>query len=77
MGEKIRQAVEARRLPHQRGGANAWVTLSVGVASMVTTAESSASWLVQRADVALYASKKAGRNRVTCAGSPGGREAQV
>jgi diguanylate cyclase (GGDEF)-like protein len=75
MGEKIRQAVEARRLPHQRGSASTWVTLSVGVASMVITAESSASWLVQRADVALYASKKAGRNRVTCAGTPGGREA--
>ena len=74
MGEKIRQAVEARRLPHQRGSAQAWVTLSVGVASMVITAESSASWLVQRADVALYASKKTGRNRVTCAGTPGGRE---
>jgi diguanylate cyclase (GGDEF)-like protein len=75
MGEKIRQAVEARRLPHQRGGTSLWVTLSVGVASMLVTAESSAAWLVQRADVALYASKKAGRNRVTCAGSPGSTEA--
>jgi diguanylate cyclase (GGDEF)-like protein len=74
MGEKIRQAVEARRLPHQRGGASLWVTLSVGVASMTVTSESSASWLVQRADVALYASKKTGRNRVTCAGAPGGQE---
>jgi len=67
MGERIRQAVESRALPHQRGGATPWVTLSVGVASMLVTAESSAIWLVQRADVALYASKKNGRNRVTCA----------
>jgi diguanylate cyclase (GGDEF)-like protein len=74
MGEKIRQAVEARRLPHHRTADSAWVTLSVGVASMLVTAESSASWLIQRADVALYASKKTGRNRVTCAGAPGGGE---
>jgi diguanylate cyclase (GGDEF)-like protein len=72
MGEKIRQAVEARRLPHMRGGAGPWVTVSVGVASMLVSAETSSSWLVQRADVALYASKKAGRNRVTCAGGPAG-----
>jgi diguanylate cyclase (GGDEF)-like protein len=74
MGEKIRQAVEARRLPHQRGGAGPWVTMSVGAASMLVTAESSTQWLLQRADVALYASKKAGRNRVTCAGAPGGHD---
>jgi len=69
MGERIRQAVEARRLPHKRAGGVPWVTLSVGVASMLVTAEASATWLVQRADVALYASKKTGRNRVTAAES--------
>jgi diguanylate cyclase (GGDEF)-like protein len=67
LGERIRQAIEARRLPHARTGGFGWVTLSVGVASMLVTAEASASGLVQRADVALYASKKTGRNRVTCA----------
>jgi diguanylate cyclase (GGDEF)-like protein len=65
MGERIRRAVEARRLPHPRSGTAPWVTLSVGVASMLISAESSAPLLVQRADDALYAGKKAGRNRVT------------
>jgi diguanylate cyclase (GGDEF)-like protein len=69
LGERIRLAVEAKRLPHKRGGSFPWVTLSVGVASMLVTEEASASWLVQRADVALYASKKTGRNRVTSADS--------
>jgi diguanylate cyclase (GGDEF)-like protein/PAS domain S-box-containing protein len=67
MGERIRQAVEARLLPHTRSESAPRVTVSVGVASMLVTEEASASWLVQRADVALYASKRAGRNRVTCA----------
>lgn len=67
MGDRIRRAVEARRLPHPRSGTAPWVTLSVGVASMLITAESSAPLLVQRADDALYAGKKAGRNRVTSA----------
>jgi diguanylate cyclase (GGDEF)-like protein len=69
LGERIRQSVEARRIPHTRAESAPWVTLSVGVASVLVAAESSASWLVQRADVALYASKKTGRNRVTCAES--------
>jgi diguanylate cyclase (GGDEF)-like protein len=67
MGERIRQAVEARLLPHTRSESAPRVTVSVGVASVLVTEEASASWLVQRADVALYASKRAGRNRVTCA----------
>jgi diguanylate cyclase (GGDEF)-like protein len=72
LGERIRQAIEARRLPHVRAGSMPWVTMSVGVASMLVTADASASWLVQRADVALYASKKTGRNRVTSAESDSG-----
>jgi diguanylate cyclase (GGDEF)-like protein len=77
MGEKIRQAVEARRLPHQRSAGGQWVTLSVGVASMLVTADSSAAWVVRQADVALYASKRSGRNRVSCAGTPDGAAAPV
>jgi diguanylate cyclase (GGDEF)-like protein len=67
LGERIRQAVEARRLPHARAESMPWVTLSVGAASMFVTAEAPVSSLVQRADVALYSSKETGRNRVTCA----------
>jgi len=69
--------VEARRLPHQRSAGGQWVTLSVGVASMLVTADSSAAWVVRQADVALYASKRSGRNRVSCAGTPDGAAAPV
>jgi diguanylate cyclase (GGDEF)-like protein len=43
------------------------VTASIGV-SELRAAESLDSWM-KRADDAMYAAKKAGRNRVVCAGA--------
>jgi diguanylate cyclase len=71
LAEKIRHAiskVSIRRVDRNEYVGN--VTLSVGVADTQTgdTLES----LVERADAALYAAKRAGRNRVSVAtGGPG------
>ena len=57
MAERVRQAVEQAELaPAQR------VTVSVGVAEFRATED--ADVLFRRADTALYAAKRAGRNRV-------------
>jgi diguanylate cyclase (GGDEF)-like protein len=59
--EDLRRALERALVP---GGAGAIVryTVSVGVASL--DAGETLSGLLQRADAALYAAKRAGRNRV-------------
>jgi diguanylate cyclase (GGDEF)-like protein len=60
--ERWREAVESRRFPV--GGDELEVTISLGVASYDGERHTNAAELVADADVALYAAKQAGRNRV-------------
>ena len=64
LAERIRTALEARRLPHAgRGDGLNHLTVSVGVATSADGAPSAVA-LVDAADAALYQAKSAGRNRV-------------
>jgi diguanylate cyclase (GGDEF)-like protein len=60
VAERLRAAVAGQRMPEGVGQ----VTVSVGVALWPEDGDSSQA-VIQRADQALYASKQAGRNRVT------------
>ncbi len=60
--ERWREAVESRRFPV--GDDELEVTISLGVASYDRERHTNAADLVSDADVALYAAKQAGRNRV-------------
>lgn len=64
VAERLRACVEALNLPHASSSAAPVVTISVGVAAMVPDGEGLAGTLVDEADRALYAAKRAGRNRV-------------
>lgn len=64
--ERLRRAVEDLRIPHANGTPSGVVTISAGVA--VSTGAGDADGLLKEADTALYAAKKAGRNRVSRAG---------
>lgn len=55
------QALDALALPHSQAPSGR-VSVSIGVAVLVPSAEQTASMLLQHADAALYQAKTQGRN---------------
>ena len=66
LAERIRQAVADARVAYE--GGDLQVTVSIGVAVWPDDADAKSA-LIHKADLALYASKHAGRNRVTLFGA--------
>jgi diguanylate cyclase (GGDEF)-like protein/PAS domain S-box-containing protein len=67
LAEAIRTTVEALQLPNPRSPTSPWITVSVGVATIVPTQLDQIEQLFVSADRAMYAAKGAGRNRVDTA----------
>ena len=66
VAERVRAAVESLRIEHPDATAG-WVTISVGVATAYPGLDdniASSTLLITAADIAVYAAKQAGRNRV-------------
>jgi diguanylate cyclase (GGDEF)-like protein len=66
VGERARSAVAGLGEPHV-GSPTGRLTLSVGVAAVVPSADTTVEMLVEAADLALYQAKQHGRN-ITWAG---------
>ena len=64
IAEKIRMDVEALGIPHEKSDINAYVTISIGVVSIVPQQNMSPVDVIKLADEALYRAKGEGRNRV-------------
>ncbi len=64
IGQKICHLIVAAAIPHERSTVSAFLTVSVGAASLVPGQEQELGELVEIADRRLYLAKQAGRNRV-------------
>jgi diguanylate cyclase (GGDEF)-like protein len=64
LAESIRALVESLHLPHPRSSTSEWLTVSMGVASIVPNQFDRIEQFFVAADRMMYAAKDAGRNRV-------------
>lgn len=67
VAERLRARVRDLAIPHAEGASSPFVTISVGVASVLGGDDRSAAELVAQADAALYRAKSSGRNCVGAA----------
>ncbi|WP_049659449.1 sensor domain-containing diguanylate cyclase [Bacillus sp. FJAT-27231] len=65
IAEEIRKAILNLKIPHKTSPISNYVTVSIGVASVVPTGEMMPNDIISAADQALYYSKENGRNQVT------------
>ncbi len=65
IAEKLRLAVADLKIPHETSLVEPYVTISLGVASVIPSGDTTCKDLVRAADEALYRSKASGRNRVS------------
>lgn len=63
VAETIAKQVKMLKIPHERSDASQYVTVSLGVVTLVPDAELNPNDAIARADRALYQAKKQGRDR--------------
>ncbi len=63
VAERLRRKIAAEPFPIEQGKRKIDVTISIGIAALESSHDSSAQ-LLKRADQALYRAKRDGRNRV-------------
>jgi len=64
LADILRMAVEMMHLPHPSSPISQYVTISLGVATLIPNEKIECTELLHQADQALYAAKHSGRNRV-------------
>ncbi|WP_016949975.1 diguanylate cyclase domain-containing protein [Anabaena sp. PCC 7108] len=60
--QQIQQQIANLCIPHNNSSVSNYVTLSMGIASIVPVPDYSPAYLIKNADISLYAAKNQGRN---------------
>lgn len=64
VAKRMQTAVQALQIPHQHSQTSRYVSLSLGVTSVIPTSDTDALTVIRTADQALYQAKEQGRNGV-------------
>ena len=64
IAENIRKNVKNMKIPHSLSDISNFVTISIGVNTLVVSQQDSKEDFINKADIALYAAKEEGRDRV-------------
>jgi len=67
---RIQEQLAAMQMQHAKSQVNPYVTLSMGLASIIPAAARQEKILIEMADMALYKAKKSGRNNFQCFENP-------
>jgi diguanylate cyclase (GGDEF)-like protein len=65
VAERIRHRLHQLQIPHCRSSVAPYVTVSLGIATCIPSLQQQLDNLLQAADMALYESKRQGRDRIT------------
>jgi diguanylate cyclase (GGDEF)-like protein len=65
VGENVRSAIKGLQITHEASAVCPYVTVSVGVSTIIPNSENDFQALINAADRALYQAKSQGRDRVT------------
>jgi diguanylate cyclase (GGDEF)-like protein len=68
VAERLKMSVYSEEIVHERSEAGGFLTISLGVATVISSLNLDEADLIRTADLALYESKSSGRNRVTVFG---------
>jgi len=63
IAQKIHESIRALKIPHAEDSENEFVTVTMGVSTVIPGHDSTPQMLVQASDLALYHAKQHGRNR--------------
>ena len=74
LAEQCRKLIEQQRIPHAASKVSPYVTVSMGIATIVSDVTDDVSELIRLADRALYSAKAGGRNQVVQAEVPAEQE---